>query len=420
MSSGIRHVLYLAAHGGYEGQPVPLGGGAAVAAMLAAQWRKTRPFTFEVLGPALLGAHAPPARELLSFNERQYAAFCDAFREAATQAVLRHNPRETAVLANDIAEGPDFVRLARAGFHVVTLYHVDVVAYIAAIYLRGWVGAPALARFWEAVRPAAARVAPRILRLIFEQQRASLHCSARVVAPSSGMRELLLQGYAGIPPERIEVLHWGAQAPPGVPGARAALAAEYALPAGARVLVCLSRLSPEKGHDILLEALREMEQDGRLPQPAVLFICGEAAFMQGAKYERRIRALAARLRRTRVVFTGYVTGARKQMFFEAADVYLFPSRHESYGLTLVEALAAGAPAVALDHAGARDILAAGRGVVVSADPRRTLRRRLGAAIVELLEDPDRRRAMSEAGRRWAAAHPFRDSAARLAALLQTA
>ena len=40
-----------------------------------------------------------------------------------------------------------------------------------------------------------------------------------------------------------------------------------------------------------------------------------------------------------MVFPGYVTGERKRAFFALADLYVFPSRHESYGLTLLEALA---------------------------------------------------------------------------------
>ena len=418
MTGGVRHVIYLAAHGGFAGQPVPLGGGAAVANLLAAEWERTRPFSFEVIGPSVLGPGAPSARELIAFREREYAEFCVRFSEAATAHVLRHDPHQTAVLVNDVAEGPDFARLAAAGFRIVTLYHVDVVAYIADIYLRGWIGAPALARAWELLRKAAAPIAPRILRLIFEQQRNSLLHSARVVAPSRGVRGLLAASYPSIPASRLETLNWGAPDSEPFPGARAALEREYGLPPDAKVLVCLSRLSPEKGHPLLLKSLLEAERAGRLPQPLSLFICGEAAFMQGARYAARLRELASRFRKVRVVFPGYAAGKRKRMFLEAADLYVFPSRHESYGLTLTEALAAGAPAIALDHAGARDILTPGCGIVIPREPRAGLARRLSDAITELLADPERRARMSAAAREWAARRPFGESAARLAHLLQ--
>ncbi len=415
MAGRIGQVLYLAAHGGFAGQAVPLGGGAAIANLLEAEWRRTSPFELRLVGPAILGARAPSARDLVHFSEREYAAFCREFRTAATAEALRHNPRETALLVNDISEGPDFERLARAGFHVVTLYHVDVIAYISAIYLRGVIGAPALARWWERLRWAPV---PAILRLIFDQQRASLKFSARAVVPSSGMKELLLRSYPDVPPARIEVLNWGAHEEPAQTAARSQIEAEFGVGRGDPVLVCLSRLSPEKGHDTLLNALLQGEEQGLLPRPLWLFICGEPAFMQGQKYAARLRVLSERLQHTRVVFPGYVTGARKRAFLEAADLYVFPSRHESYGLTLVEALSAGAPCVALDHFGARDILSPERGVMVASRPEATLPLRLAAVIADLLADPGRRARMGEAARRWTATHPFRISAARLAQTLQ--
>jgi hypothetical protein len=203
-------VLYLAAHGGYAGQAVPLGGGAAIANLLAAEWERTRPFDLELITPAILGSAAPSARQLVSFSESQYAAFCDAFRQAATREALRHDPASTAILVNDIAEGPDFERLARAGFRIVTVYHVDVVAYIASIYLRRWLRPQSLTRWWERLRGGPiGTLAPSILRLIFEQQRASLRWSERVVVPSGDMKSILQRCYPATPPERIEVLPWG-------------------------------------------------------------------------------------------------------------------------------------------------------------------------------------------------------------------
>jgi glycosyltransferase involved in cell wall biosynthesis len=180
--------------------------------------------------------------------------------------------------------------------------------------------------------------------------------------------------------------------------------------AGAHVLLCLSRISPEKGQDFVLEALQRWRGDGR---PLWLFICGEAAFMQGAAYARRLRELAGKLRAVRVVLPGYVTGARKRGFLRLADLYLFPSTHESYGLTLVEALGAGLPAIARDHCGAREIIRPEFGVLLSGT-RPEAQRQLLVVLEELLHDEARRARMGAAARAWAAAHPFAASAATLA------
>lgn len=110
-SKNIATVLYTAAHGGFAGQSVPLGGGAAIANLLSDEWSRSKPFDMRLLGPAILGPAAPLAQDIVSFSERQYAAFCEAFREASTREALRHDPSHTAILVNDISEGPNFERL---------------------------------------------------------------------------------------------------------------------------------------------------------------------------------------------------------------------------------------------------------------------------------------------------------------------
>ena len=180
---------------------------------------------------------------------------------------------------------------------------------------------------------------------------------------------------------------------------------EFGVPPDARVLLTLSRISPEKGQDLLLESLLEWD-----PPSLWIFICGGAAYMPGRRFEEKLRKLADRFRRTRVIFPGHVTGERKRAFFSLADLYLFPSRHESYGLTLLEALAAGVPAVCLDSEGARSVIGENFGIIVKpGDLRQT--------IETLLSDEPRRRKMSQSAREFAKKMPFSTQAAKLAKIL---
>jgi len=135
----IRKVLYTAAHGGFAAESVPLGGGAAVFEHLVEEWNRTRPFGLETVTPSILGAGAPSGAELVRFGERSYARFCRAFEQAATREILRHDPAKVVVLVNDVCEGPDFGTLSARGYRVFTIYHVDVVAYVTALYGRDWV-----------------------------------------------------------------------------------------------------------------------------------------------------------------------------------------------------------------------------------------------------------------------------------------
>jgi hypothetical protein len=247
------------------------------------------------------------------------------------------------------------------------------------------------------------------------------------------MKSILLRCYPHTPPERIEVLPWGAPPPFRSAGSdldhgmdrqevaseagTQALRAEYGIESGAHVLLCLSRISPEKGHDFILRTLLEWEGSASFPsRPVWLFICGEPAFMNGQRYGRGLRTLAARLKRVRVIFPGYVSGTRKRAFFGLADVYLFPSSHESYGLTLMEALSSGLPAISRDHAGARQILSPEFGVTVPGSGR-SARLRFRQALENILTDEALRVSMSHSAARWANERPFCESANRLAKLL---
>jgi glycosyltransferase involved in cell wall biosynthesis len=399
-------ILYTAAHGGFAASPVPLGGGAAVFEHLIEEWTRTLPFPFKTITPSILGTGAPTGRDLVRFGERDYARFSRAFEGAATAEILRHNPADTVVLSNDVSEGPDFSALRRRGFRVYTIYHVDVVAYVAEIYGRGLVRPETLVNWYPRLR----RWLPDMARLIWEKQAASVWDSMGLIVPSEGMREVLLRCYPDCPPSKIHVVPWGAwdaasNEPP------EDLRAEFEVPKDARVLLTLSRISPEKGQDLLLDALAEWERRPDFPAyPVWVFVCGEAAFMQGAGFLEKLRRKAAKLRKTRVIFPGYVTGARKRAFFKMADVYVFPSRHESYGLTLMEALAAGVPAVCLDHAGARAVMRPEFGAMVPAAG-------LREGIACVLNDDKAWPGMGGAARKFAETQRFSDRAAELAALL---
>jgi glycosyltransferase involved in cell wall biosynthesis len=342
-------ILYTAAHGGFR-ESVPLGGGAAICDMLVDEWSRTKPFEFRLIRPRVA------ARDIVHFSERDYAKFSREFERTSTLEILKYDPKDVVVLANDVSEGPDFAALR--GYKIFTIYHVDVVAYVADIYFRGLIRPETTVKWYRQLGWAL----PSISKLVWEKQEASVMHSRGLIMPSQGMKEVMLRCYPNCAP--IHVMPWGVS-DPGAPGDAASLRCEYHVPDNARVLLTLSRISPEKGQDLLLEKLIEWERRDDYPrEPLWLFICGEAAFMQGERFFEKLRALAAKLKKTRVIFPGYVTGERKKAFFALADLYIFPSRHESYGLTLLEALAAGVPAVCLDHHGARSVMSEEFGAIV--------------------------------------------------------
>lgn len=388
-----RHLIYTAAHGGFAQQRVPLGGGGTVCDQLIQAWKRTQPFD----SIACVTPQGVTGKELVGYSENEYARFCREFERYSTAEVLRWDPRDTAVLVNDISEGPDFRTLAERGFRIFTIYHVDVVAYVADIYAKGLVPARTLARAYEWLHWAV----PDIAKLVFEKQKRSVLYSQKCIVPSGHVKTVLRGCYPQRADDFVDVVPWGSIADPGLPVPDVApLRREFDV--RTPVILTLSRISPEKGQDVLLRALREY------PDPLTVFICGEPAFMQGAAHMATLQQLARGLpAHVKVHFPGHVTGERKRQFFALADLYVFPSRHESYGLTLMEALAAGLPAVCLDHSGAREIMQDSFGRIVPRD-------RLASTIRELLRDPGN---MREAARRFAEANPFAKAAAHVASII---
>jgi len=383
-------VLLLAAHGGFRDEGAPLGGGAAVCDLLLAEWARTQPFEVQLFRPERLSG-----RQIVDFDTRAYARFCREFGAASTAFVLGHDPRGVVVVSNDISEGPDFRLLAARGYRVVTLWHVDVVAYIAAMYARGRVSPRTLVRLERVF----GWLGPSILNLIFAKQRDCLRHSRAHVLPSPAMKATILDTFPEVAEGKLHVVPWGAPPADEQPlPPRAEARGAFGIPVDATVLLLLSRLSPEKNQQALFSALRGF-------RPVHVLICGAAAYMQGRSHEALLRSMAASLPNVTAIFAGHVQGERKRQALAAADLYVFPSKHESYGLTLMEAFQAGLPALTLDHAGAAAVMRPEFGAVAT---ERTLRDELARLLRADLP------AMGRAAREYALRHPFREAAARVA------
>jgi glycosyltransferase involved in cell wall biosynthesis len=330
-------VLYSAAHAEFP-DTEPLGGGKAVADYLIREWREHQPFALTVLSPKSLGLHLH--KPLAQLSELEYARFCREFERAATAEILKRDPQQCIVLSNDISEGPDFGALGERGYKIVTIFHVDVVEYFTRFYLRGLVRPETVARFhWFGVMP-------DVLRLVFEKQYQCVLHSARIVVPSAPMKEMILRCYPWCAAEKIVVLPWGDVSVQNAPGPEVV---RYSVADDEVVIITLSRLSPEKGIERLLAALPYVDARGKVLR---VFICGGAAYMKGRAYERKLRRLAEKVTTSRVEFTGHVVGAEKAALLQRADIFVSPSRHESYGLTIAEALAAGCHVISHSHYGA--------------------------------------------------------------------
>jgi phosphatidylinositol alpha-1,6-mannosyltransferase len=160
------------------------------------------------------------------------------------------------------------------------------------------------------------------------------------------------------------------------------------------VVVCVSRLVPRKGQDVLIRAMPAIRR--RVPEAALLCV-------GGGPYLSTLQRLA-RENDVDVVFTGSVPWAELPAHYDAGDVFAMPCRTrraglevEGLGIVFLEASATGLPVVAGRSGGSPDAVLDGEtGHVVDG----TAVAVVADTVASLLADPHRATAMGAAGRDW--------------------
>jgi glycosyltransferase involved in cell wall biosynthesis len=211
-------------------------------------------------------------------------------------------------------------------------------------------------------------------------ERAMLASSAAVVTTSRWSRGWLVAECA-VPVDHVHV------AEPGVDLATASRASD-----GGRRLLCVASVTPNKGHDVLLEAL-ERVRDLDWELEVVGSLSRDPSYVRSLRRQVRCAGIA-----DRVDFVGPRSGLALDAAYAASDALVLASRFETYGMVVTEALARGLPVLATSVGGLPEAL--GRSIEG---------RRPG-----LLVQPGDPRAMSRALRRWLTDDALRDDLRRAA------
>jgi glycosyltransferase involved in cell wall biosynthesis len=208
-----------------------------------------------------------------------------------------------------------------------------------------------------------------------------LAAAAAVVTTSAWAQRRLAELYA-LAADRVHVAEPGVDAAGLAPGTAAGDA-----------LLCVAAVTPDKGHDVLLDALATAT-DLSWRCACVGSLDRDPAFADGVQRAARQRGLGERVR-----FPGPRTGLELDRAYAAADLLVLASRAETYGMVVTEALARGLPVLAAEVGGVTEALghaedSARPGLLVApGDPAA-----LGAALRAWLGDADLRRRLGRAAR----------------------
>ncbi|HSH47583.1 MAG TPA: glycosyltransferase family 4 protein [Halomonas sp.] len=220
---------------------------------------------------------------------------------------------------------------------------------------------------------------------------------SRVFSISEATRTRNLAAFP-LPAQRIRRLYLGIDPAPYAPQldapAREALRRELEIPDGAVAIGLPGRLTPGKGQETWLEALAELKRSWPERRWRGLLIGGLTA-EEGSdeEYVARLRVRVEALGLAeRVVFTGF--RADLPRLFEALEIVCVPSRNEAFGLTVIEAMAAGKAVVGSSSGAIPELLDSTTGRLAASDDPRAW----AEAIAELVADAALRSRLGSAAR----------------------
>ncbi|MDX6326398.1 MAG: hypothetical protein QOK15_2752, partial [Nocardioidaceae bacterium] len=200
------------------------------------------------------------------------------------------------------------------------------------------------------------------------QESAVLAAAAAVITTSVWTRQWLLRHYR-LRPERLHVAEPGVAPAPVAPGT-----------ASGGQLLCVAAVTRSKGHDVLMTAL------GTLAGGPWRLVSVGATDLEPAYVRELLHRAEEQGNADRVRFPGALTGSALDEAYAAADLLVLPSRGETYGMVVTEALSRGVPVVATSVGGLPATVGAGR----------------NGDRPGLLVPPDDPQALAEALRSWLA------------------
>lgn len=201
--------------------------------------------------------------------------------------------------------------------------------------------------FLVAIEPGPYRAAVGALARLQRRSLSRIHARIAISPTAAATGRALYGGAYEIIPCGVDVAHFAAAQP-----------RSTALPNAAHDIVYVGRLEARKGVAHLLRAFHRVERDR---SDVRLVIGGDGPERQA------LHRLAAELGLRNVVFRGYVPVAELPHLIGSAAVFCAPATYaESFGIVLIEALAAGVPIVAAANAGYAGLLAAHPGNLLAA------------------------------------------------------
>jgi len=171
-----------------------------------------------------------------------------------------------------------------------------------------------------------------------------------------------------------------------------------------KYILFVGNLNTRKNIPVLIESFRILKKDHRLPHKLVIIGPGEKSFYNYPIDE---------VNQEGIEVLGYVDTLELKYAYKQADVFLFPSLYEGFGMVALEAMACGTPVVAGDRASLPEVLGEGALLV---DPEDTTA--IATAVERVLSEESLRESLVERGYKQTEKYTWDRAAEKMGAVLE--
>ncbi len=231
-----------------------------------------------------------------------------------------------------------------------------------------------------------------ITTIMMKRRRRKLHGKIAVSKPAMEYASKYIPGDYTIIPNGIDLEHFSPDVSP---------IGEFC--DGKLNILFVGRLETRKGLDYLIKAYKQAKEE--LPNSRLIVVG------PGTRLRRRYERLVKRYRLEDVIFIGYASYTDLPRYYKTADICCSPATgRESFGITLVEAMAVGKPVVATNIDGYASVMTHGQeGFLVPPKDKKTL----AQALISLMRDESLRQQMGARGRLTAEKYDWKHIAQRV-------
>ncbi len=230
----------------------------------------------------------------------------------------------------------EYMKATRERFDLIHCH--DWITFLAGMQLKRELGIPLVVTFHSTEY---SRTADRPYEKILEIERQTVNEADRIIAVSKKFKQELVERL-GADPEKIDVIYNAIDTEPFETVKLSEFKKDHP------VVLFFGRLTFQKGPEYFIRAAKLVLE----VMPDVRFIVGGKGYLLPSLLEEAARLGIA----DHVLFLGYVPEEKKPLLYRYADVYVMPSVYEPFGITALEAIAAGTPVIVSKNAGVTDLV----------------------------------------------------------------